>query len=271
MENMVIQGTELQIKEYRGKRVVTFKDIDAVHQRPDGTAHRNFKANRQRFISGVDFFNISAKDVGTNFVQTYGFNNKAPNGTLITESGYLMLVKSFTDDLAWKVQRELVDAYFRVKDETVDSVSAVMIDTDKLIRCAEIMAGCLEGNRPYVLNILRNIIPNVEEAQAVDTEQKGTGLTVPDVSVKTVVTVTQDKTSNKGYGVPFNFHKFDRYLLDNHIKSVWLAQELGVAVKYISNWRSGNTSPGEVYRARLCQVLGVSDGYFNGRTRRRKE
>mgnify|MGYP001034875137 CR=1 FL=1 len=113
MENMVIQGTELKIKEYRGKRVVTFRDIDAVHQRPEGTAHRNFKANRQRFISGVDFFNISAKDVGTNFVQTYGFNNKAPNGILITESGYLMLVKSFTDDLAWKVQRELVNTYFR--------------------------------------------------------------------------------------------------------------------------------------------------------------
>ena len=26
---------------------------------------------------------------------------------LITETGYLMLVKSFTDDLAWSVQREL--------------------------------------------------------------------------------------------------------------------------------------------------------------------
>mgnify|MGYP001623778949 FL=1 len=33
--------------------------------------------------------------------------------TLISESGYLMLVKSFTDDLAWTVQRQLVDSYFR--------------------------------------------------------------------------------------------------------------------------------------------------------------
>ena len=36
--------------------------------------------------------------------------------TLITESGYLMLVKSFTDDLAWQVQRQLVNSYFRVKE-----------------------------------------------------------------------------------------------------------------------------------------------------------
>lgn len=34
----------------------------------------------------------------------------------MTESGYLMLVKSFNDDLAWQVQRCLVNAYFKVKE-----------------------------------------------------------------------------------------------------------------------------------------------------------
>jgi hypothetical protein len=32
---------------------------------------------------------------------------------LLTESGYLLLVKSFTDDLAWSVQRQLVNGYFK--------------------------------------------------------------------------------------------------------------------------------------------------------------
>lgn len=41
-ELMTIQGTQLQVKEYKDKRVVTFKDIDMVHQRPEGTAKRNF-------------------------------------------------------------------------------------------------------------------------------------------------------------------------------------------------------------------------------------
>lgn len=36
--------------------------------------------------------------------------------TLITESGYLMLVKSLQNYLAWKVQRELVNNYFRIKE-----------------------------------------------------------------------------------------------------------------------------------------------------------
>lgn len=56
---------------------------------------------------------INKKEVGTDFVQTYGFSENAPSGMLITESGYLMLVKSFTDGLAWEIQRQLVNTYFR--------------------------------------------------------------------------------------------------------------------------------------------------------------
>lgn len=33
----------------------------------------------------------------------------------ITESGYLKIAKSFTDDLAWKVQDALIESYFAVK------------------------------------------------------------------------------------------------------------------------------------------------------------
>ncbi len=49
------------------------------------------------------------KEFSTNIVPN-SYKGGNPNNlvTLITETGYLMLVKSFTDDLAWKVQRELV-------------------------------------------------------------------------------------------------------------------------------------------------------------------
>ena len=42
---------------------------------------------------------------------------------LITEQGYLMLVKSFTDDLAWEVQRKLVSSYFNVHQSVNDQLS----------------------------------------------------------------------------------------------------------------------------------------------------
>jgi hypothetical protein len=116
LNNLIkIGNQEIAPKEFKGQRIVTFKDIDLVHERPDGTAGRNFSENKKRFIEGQDYFEVTRSDVGTNFVETYGFGNTAPKGTLITEQGYLMLVKSFNDDLAWKVQRDLVNTYFGVK------------------------------------------------------------------------------------------------------------------------------------------------------------
>ena len=115
MKEMAIQKQSLTVKEYQGQRVVTFADIERVHRRPVGTCKRNFRKNKEHFVAGVDFYEITRKDVGTKFVPTYGFDSKAPKGILLTESGYLMIVKSFTDDLSWEVQRALVNTYFRVK------------------------------------------------------------------------------------------------------------------------------------------------------------
>lgn len=109
----LISGQYMQIREYNGQRVVTFKDIDTVHQRPEGTARKRFNDNRKHFIEGVDFFKISPSEFRTAIGE---MNTKQQNEiTVLTESGYLMIVKSFTDDLAWKVQRELVNTYFKAR------------------------------------------------------------------------------------------------------------------------------------------------------------
>ena len=106
MDVMTVQGTDLQIKEYQGKRVVTFKDIDAVHQRKSGTASRNFNQNRERFIEGVDFYIVPLAD--NEIRRAFGVGHTQSVVTVITETGHLMLVKSFTDDLAWKVQLTVI-------------------------------------------------------------------------------------------------------------------------------------------------------------------
>lgn len=130
-EVITIENTEMQIREYDGQRVVTFKDIDKVHQRPKGTAKRNFTRNKKHFIENEDYFVVTREDVGTNFVPTYGFNEKAPSGILITETGYLMLVKSLRDDLSWDVQRQLVKAYFKVKQEIPERKTYPLLVEDR--------------------------------------------------------------------------------------------------------------------------------------------
>ena len=112
-ELIKINGQSLAVKEYEGKRVVTLKEIDMVHQRPDGTAGRNFRNNKEHFIEGEDYYRISPDE----FRRTIGdMDSRQSNDViLITESGYYMLVKSFTDELSWTVQRELVNSYFKVQ------------------------------------------------------------------------------------------------------------------------------------------------------------
>lgn len=105
---------EIAVKEYKGKRVISFKDIDLVHERPEGTANKRFLDNKKRFINGEDYFIVSNSEIRKSGLM-YLSGNDFTDKVLVTESGYLMLVKSFTDDLAWTVQRQLVDSYFRVQ------------------------------------------------------------------------------------------------------------------------------------------------------------
>lgn len=118
MSNLVeINNTELSIKEFNGQWVVTFKEIDTVHERPNGTARRNFNANKKYLTENEDYLVIKPNDLRMDEIRTSGIYQVNPRGTtFITETGYLLLVKSFTDDLAWKVQRQLVSTYFKAKE-----------------------------------------------------------------------------------------------------------------------------------------------------------
>lgn len=255
-----VQGTELQVKEYKGRRVVTFRDIDTVHQRPEGTASRNFRTNRQRFISGVDFYKITPDE----FRQAINgsMDTRQQNDvTIITESGYLMLVKSFTDDLAWKVQRELVDSYFRIREHTEpvkQDIQVPAIQPEIFLEAARIMASVPDSQR-YVINCLRHIVPDIDDVQA--------GGEVPVIEDRAMTIQT---AIDRSYGKPFNSAQFDNYMVENKIKAYWLAVELDCSVTCISKWRYGNTRPENHNRIKLCEVLGLPAGYFDNTKRVRR-
>jgi len=114
MTNLIkINNKEIPVKEYKNLRVVTFKEIDEVHGRTDGTARRNYYKNKEHFSEGEDYF------VRNSYEARSEFGVVAPQGLiLLTESGYLMIAKSLTDDKAWEVQRQLIKSYFKLKEVT---------------------------------------------------------------------------------------------------------------------------------------------------------
>lgn len=128
MEVMTIENLEMQVREYNNQRVVTFKDVDKAHNKKSGTSRRNFNRNKEHFVNGVDYIVLSPNETDRHIRGI----DKVPNRglTLFTESGYLMLVKTFDDKLSWEVQRKLVNCYFKVKNQTNKLPEAILSEPE---------------------------------------------------------------------------------------------------------------------------------------------
>lgn len=153
LPTVTIRDRQMPVVEYRGQRVVTVAMIDQVHERPDGTAKRNFNENRIRFVEGEDYFLVPRSEADE--IRTFGI--EVPNRGLIvfSESGYLMLVKSLTDDLAWEVQRQLVKCYFAKQAMQIPSLPQSFADALRL-------AADLEEQKAQLK------IENQQQAQRID-------------------------------------------------------------------------------------------------------
>ena len=108
---VLINGTEVPQLWYQGQPVVTFRQVDEFHQRPEGTARKAYNRHQNQFKQGVHAFVLQmdeAKALGVT----------APSGLVVlTQRGYLKLTKPFTDQLSWDIQDELIDRYFTTVDE----------------------------------------------------------------------------------------------------------------------------------------------------------
>lgn len=147
MNTIQIMETQINIKEWNGQRVVTFSDVDTAHKRSIGTAKRSFAKHRNKLINGEDYFIVKPSDFEKYAECTLEGYGKIPNRglTLLTESGYLLLVKSLTDDLAWQVQRQLVNSYFKLKEvaETVvPTGNYVMMTNEQYKNMLETVTSC---------------------------------------------------------------------------------------------------------------------------------
>ena len=181
-----INNTDLLVKEFNGQRVVTFNDIDMLHERIEGTADRNFRENKKHFIENEDYFVLKKNQ--NNEIRGLEIPNRGI--TLLTESGYLMLVKSLQDDLAWQVQRELVNNYFRVKsnfNNQLPSINPVGLnDVDKFFGGTQAVLQMFPG----MVNGLNKMIGLVQDTVKVKDSQIDKALDLVGMRSKNVTTLT---------------------------------------------------------------------------------
>jgi len=116
-EMIEVEGVSISRIEYREKPVITFRMVDELHDRPEGTARKAFHRNKDRFEEGYHFFDVSyaewSKIPAVSLTDGYKQGNSMK---FFTQAGYLMLVKPFNDERAWKVQDCLVRSYFKAKE-----------------------------------------------------------------------------------------------------------------------------------------------------------
>lgn len=136
-EIIAIEGKNIEKIEYNGQAVISLSMVDRAHSRPEGTAQTNFKRNRARFIFGEDYFSLPYKEwepllwpLRSDKKCTVGGHRG--NRIFLTYSGYLMLAKTFTDDLSWKIPRLLVKSYFKATT-TIDQLKDDLIASQKQV------------------------------------------------------------------------------------------------------------------------------------------
>lgn len=154
----IINNVHLKVKEYKGQRVVTFKDIDMVHGRPEGTAGRNFRANKDFFIEG-DYFILELTN--DEIRRQFGAGKNAGKTLiLLTEFGYFMIAKSLKDKLAWSIHRELVKTYFKANHmETYynDMFAKIIYKLDKIEKRQENLEQYVKNEFSHIRKDMKEI------------------------------------------------------------------------------------------------------------------
>ena len=182
-KNLSINGQSLPVRNFNGQRVVTLKDVAEVHSVNSVVIRNNFKNNRRRFIEGVDFYSLRGKKARIKFDPTLPNNITQIN--VFTESGYLMLTKSLTDDLSWQVQRELVNNYFKKSERSSRKIKPnslpvlkmfpLLSEEYKRLLYYRMEKGLSQNETALVMEISRNRVYKMEHSL------KLAGLPVPSV------------------------------------------------------------------------------------------
>ena len=234
MENKLVKinNVELGIKEYKKERVITAWDIAKVHNREVREITQNFNYVKDKLLKDEDYFLVNKEKISESKILIQDFiPNNVKEIPLFTESGYLMLVKTFTDDLSWDIQRQLVKGYFKLK-ELKSSV-----DKDKRLEIME------KNANVRMAKMLKSLIPfskseRYKEILVSEATKVLTGrelIPPPEVEAKTI-TATQIAeilgVSVKKIGIISN-----KYNLKTEQNGYWVHEKAKYCNKEIPNFR----------------------------------
>ena len=132
-----INGNSIEQIVYKNQPVITLRMMDELHKRPLDTARKAFNRHKDHLIENEDYFVIPYEQ-WSNFLVVQNMDDQKgghkSSMTFLTQTGYLLLVKSFTDQKAWEIQRELVNVYFQTRQSKTTPIDEKLDQLAKLKR-----------------------------------------------------------------------------------------------------------------------------------------
>lgn len=116
-QNLPDVNGRIQPKMWRGHRVVTYKDISAVHSVPVDQVRKAFFRHRKDMIQGTDYFGLRGREVRDFKAEAETLESHRRGGAnmlnVFTESGYIKLAQTFRNSK--KIRNMLVNSYFQLR------------------------------------------------------------------------------------------------------------------------------------------------------------
>ena len=108
-----------------GKKAMLVKEIAEIHGRELRVINQNIERNRLRFKDGIDILDLKGTEfaitLSDNGIYTKNALNASSNIYILSERGYAKLLKILEDDVAWEQYEKLVDGYFNMRGQTLNT------------------------------------------------------------------------------------------------------------------------------------------------------
>lgn len=123
IENMQFHDIEGGFGE--GKKAMLAKEIAQIHGKDIGRINEAINNNRKRFNNGIDVIDLKESplviDLIDKGIYTQNGVNRSSHIYLLSERGYSKLLKILEDDVAWEQYEKLVDGYFTLRGQALDT------------------------------------------------------------------------------------------------------------------------------------------------------
>lgn len=151
-------------------RIVTDKQISELHNMENSEIRKSIKrlVEKYRIKEDVDYIDLKVSKEFTNNFETLGYTkmqiSKSESIFILSERGYIKLIKSMDDDSSWDIMDKFVDEYFTMREiirenklkvpqtyaEALLEAGRLALENEKLLLENKVKNDKIEKDKPLV-------------------------------------------------------------------------------------------------------------------------